>query len=190
MSLTKKERKTRLSAQEFGLYLGLAGVTMMFVAFTSAYLVRRAEGNWLEFRLPDAFFISTIMIVLSSIALEMSFRGFSSNKEKTYKSFLMLALALGIGFCFMQYRGWMDMNSIGVTLDGNPSGSFVYVITALHVAHVLIGITALIVALMHALTLPYFVSDQRLSRFKNTLRYWHFVDFLWIYLLLFFTFFK
>jgi cytochrome c oxidase subunit 3 len=79
------------------------------------------------------------------------------------------------------------MVAIGIELTTNPSGSFVYVISGLHAAHILGGIGALVIALIHAFVLKYKVTEGRKLRFEMTLTYWHFVDVLWIYLLLFFT---
>lgn len=190
MNIALTDKNSTLRSKQFGLWIGLAGITMMFVALTSAYIVRRSAGNWLEFRLPNMFFISTMVILVSSIALEMSYRAFVSGKENTYRLWLGLTLILGLMFCATQYLGWQQLYHIGVTLTGNPSGSFIYAISGLHVAHIVGGILALSMAVYHAITLPYFVSEERKSRFKMVLHYWHFVDILWIYLLLFFLIFR
>ena len=190
MDLTLNKKRTRLDSQRYGLWIGLASITMMFVALTSAYIVRRSGGNWMEFRLPNMFFISTIVIILSSMSLELSYRAFISGKEKVYRLWLVITMILGLGFCVTQYIGWQQLYKIGVPLNGNPSGSFVYAISGLHVAHVAGGILALFMAMYHAFSLPYFVSDERKNRFKMVLQYWHYVDILWIYLLIFFLVFR
>ena len=105
-----------------------------------------------------------------------------------YKLLLVLGSILGVLFLVTQYKGWMDLNAMGVFLDGNPSGSFVYAISGLHAAHVLGGIATLIMALVHAFGLKFKVTDKRKTRFQLTLIYWHFVDILWIYLLCFMIF--
>lgn len=103
-----------------------------------------------------------------------------------YKLFLLATLALGLMFIMFQIQGWQAMHIIGINLDGNPSGSFVYLISGLHAAHVIGGIAILIVALLQAFSLKYSVTPKRLLRFQMTAQYWHFVDILWIYLFIFF----
>lgn len=156
------------------------------MAFTSAYLVRRAAGNWLHFSIPTEFLISTVVMILSSISLQISYDSFKKGKRENYIGFLLGALVLGIGFVVFQYLGWLSLTSSGVLINGNPSASFIYIITAVHVLHVLGGITALIVAVFHALSLKFYISKKRKLRFQMVLQYWHFVDILWIYLLIFF----
>lgn len=191
MSISVAHKSTsRLQARKFGLWVGLGSIVMMFVALTSAYIVRRSAGNWVEFRLPDVFFISTVIILLSSVSLELSYRSFLNGKTTGYRGWLILTIILGALFCYTQYIGWLKLYDIGMPLNGNPSGSFLYAITALHVAHVVGGIGALLVALFHAFHLPYFVSEERKVRFQMVLYYWHFVDVLWIYLLIFLLIFR
>ena len=96
-----------------------------------------------------------------------------------------MTFILGLAFVTLQYEGWMMLNEIGVPLTGNPSGSFVYLISGVHAAHILGGLAVLAVALIHAFSMPHFVSSKRNNRFQLTLFYWHFVDFLWLYILFF-----
>lgn len=181
----KDTRRNKIHPLKFALWAGCASILMMFAAFTSAYIVRHAQGNWLEFRLPDIFFVSTALILMSSLTLHGAFRAFSKGAESKYKMLLLATFGLGIGFIISQYYGWLAMRDIGIFLDGNPSGSFVYVISGVHAAHVLGGIGALALALYHAFLLRFQVTPTRKLRLELTLTYWHFVDFLWIYLLFF-----
>ena len=98
---------------------------------------------------------------------------------------LLLTFVLGILFIFLQYRGWIALVGLGVELGTNPSGSFLYVLSGLHAAHILGGLAALFVAILHAFILPYEVTAKRKLRFEMTQIYWHFVDILWIYLIVF-----
>ena len=181
-------RRCKIHPKKFALLAACAGIMMMFAAFTSAYIVRQAAGNWLEFRLPDIFFFNTIVILLSSVTLHASYQAFKNGNAGLYRGLLALTLILGLTFLVLQYQGWLALQAIGVELTTNPSGSFVYVISGVHAAHILGGVTALVVALIHAFALPYRVTPGRKLRFEMTLIYWHFVDFLWVYLLIFFTF--
>lgn len=178
--------RSKIHPKKFALLVACASITMMFAAFTSAYIVRQAAGNWLEFRLPQIFFTNTVVILLSSLTLHGSYLFYKQGKERLYKILLIVSLVLGLAFVALQYQGWQALVAIGVELTTNPSGSFVYVISGVHAAHVLGGIAAILVALLHAFTLPYKVTPQRKLRFEMTLIYWHFVDLLWVYLLLFF----
>jgi len=187
MNTTITNSRNRIDPKYFTLLIGCGSIVMMFTAFTSAYVVRQAGGNWLEFKLPNIFAYSTVVMIISSITLHMSYKYYKSGNALAYRALLVTTFILGMIFLVSQYMGWLALKDIGVTLDGNPSGSFVYVISALHAAHVLGGIGAITVALVHAYWLRYFVSEKRTLRFKMLLTYWHFVDFLWLYLFIFFT---
>lgn len=185
-ALNNEAPRSNINPLKFGLWAACGSITMMFVAFTSAYLVRQSAGNWLEFRLPDMFYFSTAVIVLSSISLHASYLAFKKGNEARYKLLLTLALLLGTGFLILQYQGWLAMQNIGVAFNGNPSGSFIYVISGVHAAHILGGLAAILVAVLNAFSLVYKVTPARKLRFELTLTYWHFVDLLWVYLFLFF----
>lgn len=178
--------RNKIHPKLFALIAACASITMMFMAWSSAYIVRQAAGNWLEFALPNVFYYSTVVIFISSLTLHGSFISFKKGNPTAYRGLMLLTLVLGIAFVVLQYEGWQALKAMGIELAGNPSGSFVYVISMAHAAHVLGGIAALIVALLHAFMLKYKVTEGRLVRFKLTLTYWHFVDVLWIYLLFFF----
>ncbi|MBK8557659.1 MAG: cytochrome c oxidase subunit 3 [Lewinellaceae bacterium] len=160
---------------------------MMFGSFTSAYVVRRAAGNWYEFKLPDIFFYNTLILLLSSVTLHFSYQAFKKGMESRYKSLLLATVILGLTFVVLQYVGWTEMTAMGATLTINPSSSFIYVISGLHAAHILGGIGALTVAMVHAWYLPFKPTARRRQRFELVVQYWHFVDLLWVYLLIFFV---
>ncbi|MFN8304167.1 MAG: cytochrome c oxidase subunit 3 [Saprospiraceae bacterium] len=185
-AVSQQYRRSKIHPYQFALWVGLATIIMMFVAFTSAYIVRRAAGNWYEFRLPDIFMVSTVVILLSSVTFQLSFNFFKKGWEAGYKGFMIATFLLGIAFIVLQYQGWRAMDAQGATLTVNPSSSFIYLISGVHVAHVLGGITILMVALTHAFVLPYKPTERRRMRFSLSLQYWHFVDILWVYLFAFF----
>jgi len=169
----------------FALWVAMGSMVMMFGSLTSAYIVRHAAGNWLEFRIPEIFFYSTGIILMSSVTLQGSFSAFKKGNAGQYRVLLLATLLLGITFVVMQYLGWQQLYNIGVVLDGNPGGSFFYVISGIHAAHVMGGIFALITAVLHAYSLPFRPTEKRRRRFQLVAHYWHFVDFLWLYLFLF-----
>ena len=174
----------------FALWISLGSITMMFGGFMSAYIVRQAAGNWLEFQLPGNFAISTFLLIISSLCIHWTFQQFKGGMELNYKIGLMTTFLLGIGFVFFQYQGWMALQEAGIDLKGNPSGAFVYVISGVHVAHVLGGLAALIVALAHGFGLPFKPTEKRITRLSITAQYWHYVDVLWIVLYLFFLYYR
>lgn len=176
---------TRINPSKFTLWVGMAAIIMMFVALTSAYIVKHAAGNWLEFPIPNIFYVSTAIIVLGSITLHTSFISYKKGNEKMYKGLLVVAFIASIAFVVCQYYGWQELFGMGVDLKGNVSGSFFYLITGVHAAHVLAGVAAILVALISAFTLKFKYSEKRKNRFELVLHYWHFVDILWIYLLFF-----
>jgi len=177
--------RNKIHPYKFALWVGIGSICMMFAAMTSAYVVRRAAGNWLEFRLPLIFLLNIITVVASSLSLQYSYNSFLKGHERGYKMAMIAAFILGLVFVLLQYQGWLELNAIGATFTANPSSSFIYVISGLHAAHVLGGIACLVVALAHAYALPFKPTEMRKLRFQLVLTYWHFVGILWIYLVSF-----
>ena len=177
--------RNKIHPQKFALLVSCASVVMLFAALTSAYVVRQAAGNWLEFPMPVLFLYSTLTLMASSFTLHFYYKGFLAGNVKSYKYLLLLTFVLGILFIYLQYKGWMALVALGVELGTNPSGSFLYVLSGLHAAHILGGLAAVFVAILHAFILPFEVSAKRKLRFEMTQIYWHFVDILWIYLIVF-----
>lgn len=179
-------RRSKIHPKKFALWVACASMMMLFAAFTSAYIVRQAAGNWLEFQLPNIFLINTAVILLSSVTLQIAYTAFKKERTSVYRLFLVITFILGLAFIALQYQGWLALTAIGVELTTNPSGSFVYVISGVHAAHILGGLAAILIAILHAFALKHKVTSARKLRFELTLIYWHFVDFLWVYLLIFF----
>jgi cytochrome c oxidase subunit III len=178
--------RNKIHPWKFALWLGCGSILMMFAGWTSAFVIRHAAGNWLEYRLPNMFFYNTAVIISSSLTLQYAFNSFKKGNEKTYKAALIITFLLGLLFVVLQYIGWQNLRDIGVPLTKNPSGDFIYVLTGFHVAHVIGGIGALTIALVHAFSLQFKPTAKRRLRFELTTTYWHFVDLLWVYLLVFF----
>ncbi|MEL6276020.1 MAG: cytochrome c oxidase subunit 3, partial [Bacteroidota bacterium] len=174
-------KRNRIHPHKLALWVGLASIMMMFTALTSAYIVRMAAGNWLEFRIPEIFYWNTAVIVASSITLHLSYLAFKQEKALPYRALLSVTFVLGLLFLYLQYVGWEELAKY-VPLKTNPAGDFVYVLSWLHAAHVVGGIAILVVALIIALFLPVKATPARKLRFQLSLTYWHFIDLLWIYL--------
>jgi cytochrome c oxidase subunit 3 len=185
--VTSQYSRNKIHPLKLTLWVGIASIIMMFAAFTSAFVVRRSAGNWYEFKLPDIFFLNTLVLVVSSVTLHLSYMAFIKGNEKRFKSLLLVTFVLGIAFVVLQYKGWEAMNAIGATFTVNPSSSFIYLISGVHAAHVLGGIAALTVAIVFAFALPFKPTPRRQLRLELVVQYWHFVDILWIYLIIFFA---
>jgi len=159
---------------------------MMFAAFTSAYIVRRAEGNWLEYDLPAILLINTIVIVLSSVAMQLAYNAAKHNNLQQLKIMLSLTLALGIAFLIGQWNAWADLVQNNVYFGGsgsNPSGSFLYVLTGVHGFHLITGLIFVAITLFSSL--KYKVHSKNMLRIQLCTTYWHFLGGLWLYLYIF-----
>lgn len=178
-------RRNKVHPLKMTLWVALASIIMMFTALTSAYIVRQAAGNWLEFSIPNIFYWNTLVIILSSASLQGAYYTFKKEKEKPYKLLLILTLLLGIAFLWLQYIGWQELAAAGVPLKTNPSGDFIYTISGLHALHVIGGITVVLVSILMAYARPFRLSPMRKLRLELSLTYWHFVGILWIYLIIF-----
>ena len=159
---------------------------MTFAALTSALIVRKGgAADWRHFTIPSILYCNTILLVASSVTLEISRRrvaDFMGNIQAGLTSPVRwLHLTLGLGFLFVigQYIAWRQLSAQGVYLASNPNSSFFYVLTAAHALHVLGGMGGLVrvIRKLGNFTL-------RRSTLDATSRYWHFMDVLWIYLLL------
>lgn len=183
--IDKNLAPSRYQALKFGLWIGMASITMMFAALTSAYLVRRPAGNWYEFKLPVQFFVSTIIIIASSITLEWAYKSLKNQNQKNYNYGIVLTFGLGILFLVSQILSWKALVASGITIDLSVSGSFLYALSGIHAVHVIGGIAAIMVCVANAFLNSFTVSSMRLLKVDLVRQYWHFVDILWIYLLLF-----
>lgn len=180
--------KKRIHPHKFNLWVALGSLTMMFAGMTSAYIVKRNQVNWEGFDLPRIFWYSTAVILLSSVTIHFSLKAFKAKEMAKYRRLFILTALLGVCFIVLQILGFIDLNNRGIKMIGTGSkvsGSFLGVITGLHLVHVLAGIIALLIILLKA-----FFSRTRVYTslpIEMMATYWHFVDFLWIYLFAFFN---
>lgn len=188
MATVSEQQRKRLHPHKFTLWIGMSSILMMFAGFTSAYIVKRNDSNWLQFTLPPVFSFSTAVILLSSLTIYLAARSFKARNMARYRVLITVTAALGVLFVVLQWMGFQYLQNHGVKLIGsgsNPSGSFLGVITGVHMLHVIGGVIVLIVMFLRAFN----------SRSKNyssipievASTYWHFVDAIWIYLFIFFN---
>lgn len=168
-----------------GLWVLLAAIVMFFAAFTSAYVVRRGLSNdWVSTPLPGALWINTAVLAASSLALELARRALRAGARDSFNRWWTLGTALGIAFLVGQYAAWLQLQAAGFYIATNPSSSFFYVFTAAHAIHLIGGVVALLYVNVQALRLR--LGPVKRTRVDVVAVYWHFLDGLWIYLLLVF----
>jgi cytochrome c oxidase subunit 3 len=168
------------------LWLFMVASVMLFASFTSAYIVRRGEGNWLSFELPSLFTYNTVIIVLSSIFMQWAFFAAKKDELRTLRVTLFLTLALGITFTAGQWFAWKQLVANQIFLSGTPSESFVYVISGMHFMHVVVGLFFLVFVLWQ--TFHFRVHKKSTLSINLCATFWHFLGVLWIYLYFFLLF--
>lgn len=186
IEMDEEMRQARRKVAKNLLWLGIVGMIMLFGGFTSAYVVRQAKGDWNNFEIPTMFFVSTAIIIVSSITMNMAVTAAKKDDLKNMKRSMLLTLILGLGFILSQYLGWKSLVAQNVYFTGrssNASGQFFYIITFMHLLHLFGGIIALIVVNFKALAEKYSSNDY--LGVQLCAIYWHFLDVLWIYLFLF-----
>lgn len=179
MSLQRK----KIHPHKYSLWIAMGSITMMFIGFTSAYVVKRAQANWFTFDLPIIFWISTFVILTSSATIQMAVKEFRNRNMQRYKQLITLTAVLGVAFAVCQWIGFKQMNDTGLRLNGPASVSFIYVIVSVHLLHVLGGVVALLIMFGRAFRTR--VRTYSSVPIEVAATYWHFVDALWIYLLIF-----
>jgi cytochrome c oxidase subunit III len=177
------EQRKKIHPHKFTLWVGIGSLLMMFAGLTSAYIVKRNQANWQTFDLPQFFWYSTAAIILSSVTIYLAEKAFKQRMMQKYRSLVIATLVLGVLFIVFQLLGFQQLWAKQITLTANVSYSFMYVIVGLHAAHVLGGLVALIVLFAKAFSTKTRSYNSVPVELVST--YWHFVDILWIYLLIF-----
>jgi cytochrome c oxidase subunit III len=184
---------------ETGVWVAVAAISMFFAAFTSSMIVRQGvTPDWLHFALPRVMYGSTLVLLASSVTLEWARRrlatvanlgGGNIAADRTAVSkgmyWMYLTGALGLLFVLGQFLAWRNLRSQGLYLATNPSSSFFYVFTVLHAVHLLGGICGLLYVIRR---LQKTNGVARKSGFGAFSIYWHFMDILWVYLLVLMVF--
>ena len=172
-----------VNAKKFALWLFIVSICMLFAGLTSAYIVKKSDGRWLQFDMPDMFLYSTLVLFLSSIAMHWTYLKAKNNSLKAVKIGITATAAIAVVFFYMQYLSWVKLVAQDVFLVGNPSGSFVYIFSGLHLAHLIGGLVFLLVVFLD--TMNYKVHSKSMLAIEMCTTYWHFLGGLWIYLYLF-----
>ena len=168
------------------LWVGIISIIMVFAGLTSAYVVRSDTGNWLLFELPNTFYLSTAVIIASSISLFFALQMAKKDNKKGIIYGVLITFILGLVFSYLQYLGWCQLRATGIVFAGkaaNASGSFLYLLTFLHLAHLFAGLISLLITLKNSIQGKY--NAQNTTGLELCSIYWHFLDILWVYLFLF-----
>ena len=187
MSAVIKTQNTIGSRYRVGMWVSVASIAMLFTSLTSAYIVRSATSyDWLPVAVPRALFVSTGLLLLSSITLELARQKLKRSLADSYLRYLLLTVLLGIVFLASQLSAWRQMARQGVYLASHPHSSFFYLLTGAHGVHLLGGLLALMFLWLRSrrqLSEPAVVARRQAAADAVTI-YWHFMDALWIYLFL------
>lgn len=181
--IEEAEQPLSMHPKKFALWLFIVTVVMIFASMTSAYIVRQAEGNWLEFDLPEILWYTSGVIVLSSITLHWAYLAAKKDSLDQVKVALGITLMLALVFLVGQWYSWVALVDRDVYFVGNPSGSFLYIFTGLHALHLISGVIFLIIVLISSLR--YEVHSRKMAQMEMCVTYWHFLGGLWLYLFLF-----
>lgn len=173
-------------AKKFSLWLGMIGMFMMFAALSSGFIVYTASGvdKGIKTILPQAFILSTIAIVISSITMHIAYTASKKNIVGRQKTMLLLTIALGIVFFFLQVEAWSTLVGQGIYfVNSNASQSFIYIFTGMHLAHIIAGLIVLVRCLIGVFR--QISPDRNQYRMELATIFWHFLDLLWIYIYVF-----
>jgi len=185
ISAVGTQQRKRIHPHKFTLWVAIGSIIMMFAGLTSAYIVKSNQAGWQNIDMPQLFWYSTATILLSSLVMQTALRSFKQREMNRYRVLLAATVLLGVGFVILQGLGFKQLWNNGVQFKGaSGGGQFLYVIAGLHALHILGGIIALIVMFVKA----FFGRTKLYSGVPVEIMatYWHFVDLLWIYLLVFF----
>jgi cytochrome c oxidase subunit 3 len=192
-TITIQEEKQKHSRSlKLILLFGMLSMFMMFAGLTSAYLVSSSRKDWVHTMvIPAAFTISTILIIMSSITIHFAKLSIKRDDRKNTTIFLLATLLLGLGFVFFQFKGFSQVVEMGYYFTGSESTvntSFLYVLTILHLAHLFAGIISLLIIIYNHFKQKY--NSLQATGIELGAMFWHFLDFLWVYLFLFLYFVK
>jgi cytochrome c oxidase subunit 3 len=181
----KIELENNEKNQKFLLWLGIGSISMIFAGLTSSYLVKENSSNWFRFDIPQVFWVSTAILILSSGTMYLAQYMAGKNKFGVTSILLFATLVLGLIFTKLQFNGWEILVAEGIHFADpkNVSGSLFYVLTGLHLAHLAGGLFVISFTTIKSLFKKY--TAENYLGIKLCGMYWHFMDILWIYLFVF-----
>ncbi|AJR03178.1 cytochrome c oxidase subunit 3 [Siansivirga zeaxanthinifaciens] len=185
---TAEEKNNR--AKKMMLWFGIISLVMSFAGWTSAFVVSSSRPDWLkDFQLPNAFIISTVVIIISSLTILLAKSALKKGNRNATTMWLLATLVLGVVFIFNQFSGFQQIINLGYNFTGptsNVTMSYIYLIAVVHILHVVVGLICLLVVIYNHFKLRY--SATQMLGFELASTFWHFIDILWVYLFLFLYF--
>lgn len=193
MDLTQGTVKEKIDrSKKMMLWFGIAALIMGFAGWTSAYIVSSSRKDWVtDIELPSLFYISTMIIVISSLTYILAKRATQQNKSQLSTILLGTTLVLGLAFIILQFKGFEQMLGKGYYFTGPTSSikmSYIFLLSVVHIVHVVAGIISLFVVMYNQIKGKY-TSVEFLGMSLGA-SFWHFLGILWVYLILFMTFVK
>ena len=185
---TQEEKNNR--AKKMMLWFGIISLIMSFMGWTSAFIVSSSRPDWLkDFELPNAFLISTVVIMLSSLSFILAKKALKNGNRQTTTLWLFVTLLLGVVFIFNQFLGFQQIIDLGYNFTGptsNVTMSYIYLIAVVHILHVVVGLICLLVVIYNHFKQKY--DATKMLGLELAATFWHFIDILWVYLFLFLYF--
>ena len=177
-------------AKKMMLWFGIISLVMSFAGWTSAFVVSSSRPDWLkDFQLPNAFIISTVIILISSVTFILAKKALKKGNRQATTGLLLTTLVLGLAFIFYQFQGFQQIIDLGYNFTGptsNVTMSYIYLIAMVHILHVIVGLICLLVVIINHFRNKY--SATNMLGFELAATFWHFIDILWVYLFLFLYF--
>lgn len=188
---------SKISPLKTVLYFLLAGIVMLFLVLTLAYLYSAPAWKWEQFRFPKYFLVSTLILSASGWFLQQTKAYFEQDAAVPLRRALLLTSVLGLAFTATQLLAWNELKQVGIFFSGTPDGSYLYLLSGLHALHLLAGMLWLWYLTYHCYrhtqdavaSLLYFSNRQQALHLELLRTYWQVLGVLWIYLLFFFLFF-
>ncbi|TAM81393.1 MAG: hypothetical protein EPN47_11560 [Acidobacteria bacterium] len=172
-----------LGAYRIAIWIAIASISMIFLALTVVMVERAVEStDWVHTAVPHLLYFNTLVLVTSSLTLELSRRALKLDAPARFSAWLYVTTALGITFIGGQFVAWRELAAQGIYITTNPSSSFLYLLTAAHGLHLLGGILALLYLVLRRHRIV--INPRKRIAVDITAIYWHFMDGLWIYLLI------
>ena len=175
------------------LMLTLAGVCALFLAFSGAYIYNRTQSELPPVKLPTLFFFNTLILLGSSYTMILAKRSYLADETDNYQKALIWTIVLSLLFLVMQFFAWSQLFADNIFVNSNNSASYLYLLSAVHFAHVIAGLPFLLMFLWTARkrmkepvsVLVYFSDPEKRLKLRLLTIYWHFLDILWIFLVVF-----
>lgn len=193
--IREKTEYTGVHPQKFALWIAMASMSMFFAALTSALLVKKGDYSyWEHFRLPTVFLFSTFAVIAVSVCIHLALISYRKAKFEQFRWLMFFSFMLGCLFLVLQLAGWNVLIKGGMTLTENLSGSFIYVITAAHGVHIVVGLLVMLVFIVNAFRnrkdpiyeLRDVINPKRQLHLELLVSFWHYIDAVWVYLYVFF----